>query len=317
MMDDKEKQVMGAILGFAVGDALGVPVEHLSRTQMQVQPIAGMMACDDLPAGSWSDDTSMLLCEIEALNRRSGFVDYEMIMVNFTRWILEGYLTPWGTTFGVGHTTRKAILRFMGGSPPLICGGVTERDNGNGSLMRILPVAFLFHYGKVEPMPTVCNFSALTHRHPRSQVGCILYVYIVDELLGVEKKTAAEAVAAGLAHAKAHLQRDLELQPQLIYYEKIFREDFRDLPQENISSSGYIVDTLEAVIWCFLGSKDYWSSVLKAVNLGGDTDTVAALTGGLAGIYYGYEAIPAEWLDTLAQQERINHLCRKFAAVLE
>ena len=148
--------------------------------------------------------------------------------------------------------------------------------------------------------------SALTHAHQRSQIGCLIYTFLLFHLF---EEPSLYGIQNALARAECHL-RDSS---QLPRYQRLFKSDFALLPRDSIKSSGYVVDTLEAALWCLLTIDSYRDCVLKAVNLGEDTDTVAAVAGGLAGALYGCDAIPAEWLSTLKKRAYIEDMCEKAA----
>ncbi len=312
---DREALVLSAIVGFAVGDAIGVPREHDSRAAFRKNPLT-MLEAGIYPAGTWSDDTSLTLCTMEAIIGGRGRVDLAAILATFARWLLEGHLTPWGTAIGVGKTTQRAIMQHLGGTPPLLCGGEGERDNGNGAVMRIVPAAILGHFQKAAKAKQIREIASLTHRHPRSLAGALLYSEVFGAVVAARAPSKQERLREGLNRAEALLASAVDTKAEMDRYQRVFWEDFSALPEESIPSSGYVVDTVEAALWCFLQGASYRESVLRAVNLGGDADTIAALTGGLAGVYYGYEAIPEEWRQALAKKETIHRLCREFAAFL-
>lgn len=313
------KKIKAVMIGHAVGDALGVPVEFCERSKLDEDPVTNMRGFGsyDVPAGAWSDDTSMSLCTLAVL--ASGKLDYFEIMVNFVKWLENGEYTPTGETFDVGRTCLRSILRFVGNCysdetkefvkpdnfDPTAFGGTGEHSNGNGSLMRIHPFV-LYAYAKASPffdwVKIIETASALTHAHRCSQIGCFIYTIVLLSLL---KEPSKESVFKGLTFAEEILSD----QPEFSRYNRIFKDDFTSLPREEIKSTGYVVDTLEAALWCVLTTSDYESAVLKAVNLGRDADTVAAVTGSLAGALYGYDAIPQEWKDTLLKRDYIETLC--------
>ncbi len=341
-LPDQPKKIRGMMLGFAVGDALGVPVEFSSREERDADPVAEMRSggCWEQPAGTWSDDTSLTLATMESIARLGGFIDYTDIMGNFLRWYREDAFTATGKRFDVGGTTQKAIERYErecldGYASPVECGGDDERDNGNGSLMRILPIAAYQSYK--EGNYFCCNGAALvfhnasrlTHAHPRSQVACSIYSMIASELLH-GASSLQEGIGLGLRQALIYYcdvlrppefrstNRLLSLQQEAKEtYRRLWRQFMTGtLPtREEIRSTPYVVDTLEAALWCLLTTTSYREAVLAAVNLGGDTDTVAAVTGGLAGIFYGPDAIPEEWLAALKKRDEIEELCRKFRCI--
>jgi len=269
------------------------------------------------PAGSWSDDTTMALCTLESLTKG---VDYDDMMDRFCRWVEEGYMTPHGKLFDIGRTTLHALRMYSSGAPALQCGGTDVRDNGNGSLMRILPAVFYLRreYGpacmeKPEAFELIHNLSRLTHGHEISQIACGLYCDMANELMN--GKTITEAVSHAALTKNRWYGEQEEFSPWLPEFDFVNAETLAALPEEAIKSSGYVVDTLRAALWCLLTTDSYSQCVLKAVNLGSDTDTVAAVAGGLAGILYGAEYIPEDWLKVLAKKEEIIRLCEAFFPV--
>lgn len=308
----KEK-ILGAVIGLCVADALGVPVEFTSRESLEYSPVTDMRGYGTYsqPPGTWSDDTSMTLCLLDSL--KNG-LDYADIMRKFLSWTKKGEYTPYGKVFDVGISTRRALARFARGAEPLECGGIFEHDNGNGSLMRILPLAFYLYasYGRNfaaggEAFQIIHDTSSLTHAHQRSHIACGIYLSVAVSLF--EAPDLAGGIYSGIRDAKKHYENSGGYTGELKHYNRIFGGDFMDLPGETIKSGGYVVETLEAALWCLLNSDSYESCVLKAVNLGEDTDTVAAVAGGLAGIYYGYEAIPEKWISQIARLDYIKGLC--------
>ncbi|WP_426350873.1 ADP-ribosylglycohydrolase family protein [Alloiococcus sp. CFN-8] len=306
----------GAILGHAVGDALGVPVEFYNREELDRSPVTEMegFGTYPYPAGTWSDDTSMTLAALDSLSEG---LHYDDIMVKFCQWLYNDEYTPSGETFDNGITTEIALDRYRtGNKPPLECGETGERSNGNGSLMRIIPFILYTKYSSYSMVPLsgkmniIHNASSLTHGHPRSKIACGIYAYIMDALLDNPRK---ESVYSGLEKAMDYYKN----QEELSKYTRLFQKNFQELSRDEIKSSGYVVDTLEASIWCLLTTDSYKDCVLKAVNLGEDTDTVAAIAGGLAGILYGYDSIPEEWLSVLARKDYIISLCEKAYASWE
>jgi ADP-ribosylglycohydrolase len=313
-----KNSILGGIFGLCVGDALGVPVEFVHRSVLDRDPVRGMRAggTHNQPAGTWSDDTSMALCLLDSLAQG---LDYGDIMIRFLRWYREGAYTPHGQTFDVGGATARSLERFARGTPPLACGGTQEGDNGNGSLMRILPLLFYLQSRQdMEDMggvlAVVHDVSALTHAHKRSQLACGLYISVADLLTRGWAKEAA--VERGLARALNWYRQSPPFARELAYYRRLSDPGFAGLSRAAIQSSGYVVHTLEAALWCLLTTKSYRDCVLAAVNLGDDTDTVAAVAGGLAGLHYGYENIPGEWLAAIVHREEIESLCCKLGDAL-
>ena len=311
----EEKIIKGMLLGLAVGDALGVPVEFESRRRLKSDPVMNMRSGGSWgqTTGTWSDDTSLTIAAMESISRL-GRIDYQDIMENFLRWYEHDDFTATGERFDIGNTTRSAIVRFSRRIlPPTKCGATDDHTNGNGSLMRILP-ATLYLYGtrgKIgdDELKIIREFSALTHGHIISQTACGIYSLIAAQVLN--GKNLSEAFTLGMNDAKNFYGANEAFKN----FSRLCDENFAALPEDKISSSGYVVDTLEAALWCLLNTDDYKTLALKAVNLGGDTDTTAAVAGGLAGIFYGAESIPVEWLAILKRRDYLEKICASFSAV--
>jgi ADP-ribosylglycohydrolase len=290
-MNEMKNKIKAVIIGHAVGDALGVPAEFCEREELDKNPITDMVGYGTYPypEGCWSDDTSMSLAALDSL--ASGKPDFDDIMVKFGEWYYEDEYTPTGEMFDVGNTCSHAIDNyFVYHKPVKECGLTEERSNGNGSLMRVNPFV-LYVYANQMPLDkwqgVIAKASALTHAHDRSKIGCLIYTFVMMSLLEYNCK---EGIEDGLRKAEHYLNGCTEFTP----YERIFKGDFSEFPREEIKSGGYIVDTLEAALWCLRTTDNYRDCVLKTVNLGNDTDTVAAVAGGLAGALYGYDNIPKE-----------------------
>ena len=319
----KEKQCVSAIMGLVVGDALGVPVEFMSRTELKEQPVEGMrgFGTHNQPAGTWSDDSSMVIATMEWLTEIEILPpNYNTLMDNFSDWLLLGKYTPYGETFDCGISTSRAIINYAKGIEPTLCGGRTEFDNGNGSLMRILPAALWYSEGlaftHIDRDEYIHDLSALTHAHPRSKIGCLLYAKIIADMMHMPDRDKFEIVEQSLSYSRKHLESALQrdfIKETEKYYRLWNLQAFKELPETEIKSSGYIVDTLEAALWCFLNTESYRDCVLKAVNLGEDTDTLGAVSGGIAGLYYGYENIPEEWISKIPSKEVIIGLAEEIA----
>jgi ADP-ribosyl-[dinitrogen reductase] hydrolase len=305
-----KNRIMGGILGVLVGDALGLPVQFLSRGEIQDNPITEMRGYGtfDVPAGTWSDDSSLTLCLVESLSE-NGY-DLEDLAKRCVLWFDEGYLTPFDESFDIGRATAQAMNRLKEGISPLKAGSTEEHSNGNGSLMRILPAAIYFmNLTELDFIQKVSNISRVTHAHPRSQLGCCLYsLYCKDLLKGLNPKEAYDA----LLHKAGTLFKGSEMEGELSAYQRILNGGLPLLNESEIQSSGYVVDTLEAALWCLLQNSNFKATVLQAVNLGDDTDTVGAVTGGMAGLYYGFDSIPKAWVGTLIKIQEVKETCSRF-----
>lgn len=307
-MNSSIEKVKSVILGHAVADALGVPVEFASREELDNAPVTDMegFGTYPYPEGCWSDDTSMALATLDSLT--SNNLDFDDIMMKFGAWYFNDEYTPTGEMFDAGNTCILAIKNyFEKHMSALDCGLSDERSNGNGSLMRIHPFV-LYAFFKQAPFEDMIEMvhtaSALTHSHERTKIGCGIYACVLTTLLHSADKNV---IYDALQQAELHYAHSTEFK----HYTNIFRKDFSKVERSQIKSGGYVVDTLEAAIWCLLTTDNYKECVLKAVNLGDDTDTVAAIAGGLAGALYGYSSIPTEWISVLKRKEYILELCEK------
>lgn len=309
-----EERILGGLLGVVIGDALGLPVQFSSRENLQTKPVAEMIGYGafNLPPGSWSDDSSLTLCSAESLIEK-GFNPADMGQ-KFVRWYKEGYWTPSGQSFDIGNTTMIAMENLIKGIEPLKAGPGNEWDNGNGSLMRILPAALYFSYESEEDrFKKIASISAITHSHPRCLLACCFYSLMAQELLrGSEPMMAYENMREQAQNIFVYSEWSGELK----HFYRILNGSLPHLPKDMIKSSGYVIDTLEAALWCLLNSNDFKHTLLSAVNLGDDTDTVGAVAGGLAGIYYGFTQIPQSWVNKLIRLEDITVLANKFVEII-
>jgi ADP-ribosylglycohydrolase len=300
-----------ALYASIIGDALGVPVESSTRQELALCAVKNMLGYGryDQPEGTWSDDTSMILCTMESL--RKGY-DPEDLGAEFCAWLFDGKWTPFGYAFDAGVTTVTALENIRSGMNTGESGCSSEDDNGNGSLMRILPAALYFSQEKINAfLARIHEVSAITHAHPRSKIGCGIYALCIRNLLETGDKESAIADATRQAE-EIYSSMGSEYRSEMTHFKRITSHQILSLPKENVYSSGYIVHTLEAALWCFLNHSSSKEILLSAVNLGLDTDTTGTVAGGLAGLTYGLKDIPSEWIDALAQKKNIDSLINQF-----
>jgi ADP-ribosyl-[dinitrogen reductase] hydrolase len=296
---------VNALLGIAIGDALGVPVEFTGRAKLRKNPVQDMRGYGtyNQPPGTWSDDTALTLCLADAL---TSSYRLNSIAQNFIDWYIDDKWTATGSVFDVGGTTSKAIERLMDGISPEKSGMNAEHQNGNGSLMRILPLAFYLQ-DEEDPLKRfelVKEVSSITHAHFRSVFACFIYIEVVLQLLKGEKdKMKAYETAMGevweYEAQTATEQREIDLFKDVMDASVFKRED------KDILGSGYVLHSLEASLWCWMKHDNYKDAVLEAVNLGDDTDTTAAITGGLAALTHGLNSVPSHWFDLLKRRDDI------------
>ncbi len=307
------------IMGVIIGDALGCPVQFRSREEISKNPVTGMTGYGTyhMPSGTWTDDGSMTLAALDSILENK-CINPADIMYRFAAWLTKGEYTPFGKAFDNGGTTTDAIFQYIHNPDTSTCGGTGEHTNGNGSLMRIMPVClFCCEMQAAEEMDDlraislIHEISGLTHNHMCSKVGCGLYYFLVRAIL-CGNGTLAERLQSGMDAGFAFYEKDTQAMKELARYERL--RDlaiFKTVPEAEITSSGYVVDTLEAAVWSLLVTDSFRDALLTAVNLGDDTDTVGAVCGGLAGLFYGYENIPEEWLAVIKRRDWIEELCEK------
>ncbi|MDR3266850.1 MAG: ADP-ribosylglycohydrolase family protein [Tannerella sp.] len=304
-------QIKALLFGVAVGDALGVPVEFSSRQEMKQNPVTDMRGYGTFnqPPGTWSDDSSLTFCLAEALTQ-----DFDLCVIaeNFIKWYYQNYWTARGNVFDVGTATLAAINRlyFSDGITPDKAGGFCETDNGNGSLMRIAPLVFyLFDKHIDERFEITRQVSSITHGHIRSVIACFYYLEFAKQLL--EGKDRFMVYKNLQSEITAYLISRSLPQSEIAVFDRLLKGNIYEVKEEEIHGSGYVLHTLEAAVWRLLTSESYSDAVLNAVNLGEDTDTTAAVTGGLAGLYYGLENIPQKWRKQIARWHDIDDLAER------
>lgn len=299
------------LFGVAVGDALGVPVEFKSRQEILKKPVTDMIGYGTygMPPGTWSDDSSLTFCLADAL--ADGY-DLQKIADNFVKWRYKNFWTARGEVFDVGMATQQAIERIAKGARPDLAGGFDSHSNGNGSLMRILPLLFYIKDKPIKDRFTIVKeVSSVTHGHIRSAIAWFYYLEFARKLLSggdlLEVYNQLKTDVTGYLNTTTIVRSEVEI------FDSLLKQDIYTLNIDEIKSSGYVLHTLEASIWCLLNTSSYSEAVLKAVNLGEDTDTTAAVTGGLAALKYGFETIPEKWLIMLSRKKDIDDLAQRLA----
>ena len=309
--------ILTAIMGVAVGDALGLPMQFYSREKCQRLNVTQMLDWE-LPKGTFSDDTATTLCTLASLKENNWQLNDEDIMKRFVAWLGYGYMTCDDRAIDVGQATRKAIQRYYDGVPLEECGCKSFRECGNGSLMRIMPVVFyLLKNRNADVYDAVRRVSSLTHAHEVCVLACYIYVRLCLQIIELRNNNNVDmSDAQRLEFMSTQLRVIYESAKALFsdeamkLYERLFDfKSFSRLTMKDIKSSGFVVDSLEAALWCFATTHNFRDCLVKAVSLGDDTDSVAAIAGGMVALYYGYEAIPDEWIDDLRGKDMIYQLC--------
>lgn len=309
-----DPKIVAGIVGFSVGDAFGVPVEGFTRERLEKIPLSEMIGyCNHrVPVGTWSDDTSMVLATMDSIIEKNG-IDYNDMMFKFSEWFNNSKYTAIDRVFDAGYIVRTAISNYQNGIDAILCGEKNYDSNGNGSLMRMLPIAYYLYYSNYseeEEVEIINKISSLTHAHEISCLGCKIFSDFTKQLLGGSDKYQAIDFVKNINYEKYYSFDTVSA------YKRILKHNIATLDKSSIRSSGYVVDSLEASLWSTFNSKSYEESVLLAVNLGGDTDTIGAITGGINGIIYGRESIPDRWLKKMKRLDYIEEFTNKFGCSL-
>ena len=281
-------RAIGAFLGLAVGDAVGTTLEFERRdAQQRVEDMVGGGPFG-LAAGEWTDDTTMALALAESL-ADCGTLDVRDLMDRFVRWMRKGEYSCTGHCFDIGNTTRAALTRYERTGDPL-AGSTDPHSAGNGSLMRLSPVALRYWDDRALLDAAAAEQSRTTHGAETAVDACRGFAALLAD--AISGKTKADVLAP----------RSFDGTPEI---SRILAGSWRGKKRKEISSSGYVASTMEAALWSVARTSDFRSAVLLAANLADDADTVAAVTGQLAGALYGLGGIPADWLDRVAWKDRL------------
>lgn len=287
-------RAMGAMLGLAVGDALGTTLEFVERDRRPrlTDMVGGGMF--SLEPGQWTDDTAMALALADSLLTCDG-LDERDLMTRFVSWMEGGAYSSNGRCFDIGITTRSALKRFQETGDP-IAGSTDPQSAGNGSLMRLAPVAIRYWNDRDVMDDVARGQSQVTHGASHAIDACIAFSNILANAISGQPRDQALSIPTGIWVGAI---------------DDIVSGSWRGKPRSQIHSSGYVAHSLEAALWCVGRTGSFAEAVLLAANLGDDADTVAAITGQLAGALHGYSAIPREWLDMLAWRDEIEQLGRR------
>jgi ADP-ribosyl-[dinitrogen reductase] hydrolase len=290
---------IGALIGLAVGDAIGTTLEFTPRDQI-IKPLTDMVGGGpfDLLPGQWTDDTSMALCLAESLLEH-GFDMHDQLN-RYLDWYECGYMSSTGRCFDVGHATQDALIRYRE-TGNTRAGSASPNDAGNGSIMRLAPVVVYFQHSNADAIRYASEQSKTTHRAPECLMACQLMAEIILRALGGSSKD--EVIAPS--------KLDLAFTDGM---RSIATATYCRKSSAEIQSTGYVVDCLEAALWCFSTTKSYAECVLAAANLGDDADTTAAVAGQIAGAFYGVSGIPKKWRTLVYMHGEIEQVSLRLAA---
>ncbi|MGJ3241789.1 MAG: ADP-ribosylglycohydrolase family protein [Opitutales bacterium] len=287
----------GSLLGLAVGDSLGMPCEGLPRGSFPKTTGLANGGPHQARIGEWTDDTSLACCLAESLVRHGGWNPHDAAD-RFRQWLSAGYWSSRERAFGIGRTTERAIERFCQTGDPY-AGIEDPNTSGNGSLMRLAPVP-LFLYRDPRVLDRAEDSSRLTHGSLICRHACrLMAAILVDLIKGLEKATILHPDNLMIAAPRDGFCPEIAA---------IAAGSFLDKGIDEIETTGYVVHTLEATLWCWYRCPDYRKAVCLAVDLGGDTDTTAAVVGQIAGLEQGIDAIPRAWQEALVYRQAITRL---------
>lgn len=291
-LPDERDRHRGALLGLAAGDAVGTTLEFARRGSFE--PIEDMVGGGPfgLEPGQWTDDTSMALCLAASLVHCGGF-DARDQMNRYCNWASVGYMSSNGECFDIGNTVSDALRRYEQTGEPF-SGSTDPRSAGNGSLMRLAPVVLFYHPDREACVRHAGESSRTTHGAREAIDACQIFAEILSSALdGREKDDVLSASAPSSASARLLA---------------IASGAYSGRPADEIRGTGYVVDALEAALWCFERTGSFREAVLAAANLGDDADTTAAICGQVAGAFYGASGIPERWLERLTMRDVIIEL---------
>lgn len=304
---DMLERYRGCLLGLAVGDALGAPIE--SFLPPDFEPVEGMVSGGvfDLPAGYWTDDTALALCLAESLVMCKGHEPVDQLE-RYLRWYTEGYMSSTGKCFGLGGTMDKALKRFQETREPY-CGPSDPALATNGSIMRLAPVAMFYCAEPSETISKSEDSSRTTHQARESRDACrYLGALLVGALRGAKKEIL-------LSERYEPVPGIWDKEPLAPAIDALAGGSFKHRNPPNITGLGSAVETLETALWAFWNTESFRDGCLMAVNLGGDADTAGAVYGQLAGAFYGESSIPEKWLAQLIQKDKIARMAEQLYSI--
>jgi len=298
----QKRKAQGSMLGLAIGDALGAPVEFLFRDRFE--PVSGYRGGGkfDVQPGEYTDDTAMALSLAQSLIDCNGTDQYDQLR-KYSAWFDEGYMSAAGRSIGCGKTVLRALMRFKAHQCSE-CGNTRlKKGAGNGSLMRIAPVAIYYRHSLKTAMEMAAKSSYTTHGLKVCADACMLYTgLIVGALHGMSKETL---LARNYFAVLQSLLPAYRFEPEVC---EVMEGSYKTKSRDAIKSGGYVIDTMEAALWAFYHTESFDRGVLQAVNLGHDADTVGAVYGQLAGAFYGIEGIGEVYVDGLIKRGEIKEI---------
>ncbi len=294
----KENLLKGCLLGLAIGDAMGAPVEFKKCGSFQTVTTYRSGGKFRLNAGEWTDDTAMALCLAQSLIDSKGFDPIDQLD-KYLAWMEEGYMSCTGKMIGLGNTCWRSLIRYKRDRKPYT-DIKHEKFSGNGSLMRLAPICICYSDNLDQAVYYAGLSSKTTHGSPIAVDSCRYFTYIIVHLLnGVDKNMIFSDKFIW------NLHKYFEKEPLHSELDSIIKGAFKTKREDEIQSSGYVIHSLEASLWSFYHTDTFEEAILKSVNLGDDADTVGAITGQLLGAYCGIDSLPDEWISGLSKHDEI------------
>ena len=306
-------RVKEGIIGCAVGDAFGYSSKGQERDELLNKPVLKMLPSikNGIPKGSWSDSTSLTLATMNSICKKN--IDYNDIAECCVSWITSNKYCSVNESFGIGKTTLKSLIKYTKRELPAAkCGSLEFEENGNSSLKMILPFAYYFTALKVsrkDMFEVIKNVCSITHRQEISICACYIYFnYLLFIMNNNNKFTALKKIKT--------LDYSMFSNKTLDFFSRILIGNLDELEIDEIRSSSFVVDTLEAGLWCFIKGDNYKNSVIGSANIGGDTSSISAITGTLSALYYGIDSIPKQWINDLRKYDYLVELSENYEKFL-
>ena len=301
------KNLKASLYGYVVGDAVGLPLKNKKRKDLLKKPVNEMLSLDGYhDIGYWSINSSFVIATLDSIIENEKKINYSDIMRKFiectsTNKYLSGNKVP----KEVDEVITNALNEFKDNKSPTECGSKKYEDNNNKSLSRMLPIVLYCYYRNVEDddiYNLVKKFSSLTHAHQLSVMACFIYVRFMLAILKGKDKITAYNVIKCIDYDKYFRKETIR------EFTRIIDNSIFELKLDDIQSTSNVVDTLETVIWILLNTNSYQQAIVGSINLGGDTNTISGLVGGVAGVIYGVDTIPTKWIDSLKKKDLINNI---------
>lgn len=306
-MENKTSKIYASLIGFIIGDAIGVPIEFDTRASLINNPISDMLGYGtyNVPAGTWSDCSSLVIATITSIIKKNA-INISDITENFIVWYQNGKYTPLDKVFAINHSIEKSLKAQVHNRKR------TTIDDDNGALMRILPISLYCYYKHISDndiVKVIDNVSSITHNDELNKLASFIYTKFICLLHEYDKKEAYEKIKNinyNLYYSNSTIEQ----------FSRILKEDISKIKLSDLESTSYVIDTLESVLWVVLNTDNFIHSIIGAINLGGDTSTIGALTGALSAIIYNYESIPPQWINKLKKLDYLQFVFEKYEAFL-